>query len=518
MTHSALKLPISLLPIGTLVLLPVASSTLHACIDGIESAGSAQVAFLPNRRGLEMPQIDRPEMRRARIKAKIVDLTKKISNEGKTAERFAERGELHVQLDQIHWAVVDYDDAIKLEPKSFALRDRRLVLNRELENFDQVEEDLTALIEIDKSAIRFLERGKFFVEQRNNEKAIEDFTSAIEFDPNLADAYLQRGQLIKDKPSQIKELYGIDQRNLEEAVVDFAKAIELKPDLIEPRRTLIIAYMNLQRYSDAVDQATAIIERIPDDECAKYYRAKSYKHQKKYDLALADLNDLIERVPTASKFIELRAEIYRDTNQVDKAIEDYQHNIEIDGDNHATHTLFARYLLSNKKYALAIKPYSDAIELNQHDQRLQAQLFRERGNAHYWLGELEECEKDLEQAIKLSKNPSFYMRERARVLVRLERPDEAIAIYENMIENYPDNKGSYMDRARLYIVNKQYDKALEDVNTFISQIKNYEESYLLRAQIWARMGNEDGVQEDLKRAKEAKEHWAEVKRKAESRM
>lgn len=513
MTLSSLKRPLAMLLICSLVLLPVASNTLHACIDGIDSVGSTQVAFLPNRRGLEMPQIDRPEMRRARIKAKIVDLTKKISSEGKTAERFVERAELHVQLEQKHWAVVDYDDAIKLEPKNFALRDRRLELNRELENFDQMEEDLTALIEIDKSAIRFLERGRFHVQRRNNEKAIDDFTSAIEFDPNLVDAYLGRGRIIHDRPSRVKEIYGIDRDAIAEAAVDFAKAVELNPDLIEPRRTLIITYLNLQRFSEAADQATAILERLPEDPCAKYYRAKARKHQKKYDLALADLNELIERKPKASKFVALRAEIYRDTNQVDKAVEDYRRGIEIDGENYATHAHFARYLISNKRFEEAVQAYSKAIELNKVDQGIQAEFFGHRANSYYWLGKLDEAQKDFGKAAELSQHPGSYKLQRARILVGSKRYEEANVVYEDMMDDNPRNTGCFEERARMYIILKEYDKALEDINTFLGMHKTNEEGYKLRAIIWSHLGNEDAVQEDLRSARESAKHWQEIREK-----
>jgi len=512
-TFSSLKPALIYLFAFSLILPLIGSSRLLACLDEIEQFQQQQVAFLPNRGGLEMPQIDRTELRRARIKSQIVDLTRQIAHDGKTAQRYAERAELHVQLDQKQWAVVDYDDAIKLEPKNYALRDRRLALNRELENFDLLEEDLTALIEIDKSAIRYFERGEYHVERGNTDQAIEDFTSAIEFDPKLADAYLERAQLIHDRPSRIKEIYGIDREAIAEAAVDFAKAVELKPDLIAPRRTLIITYLNLQRFSEAVDQATAILERLPEDPCAKYFRAKAYKHQEKYDLALADLNELIERKPKASKFVGLRAEIYRDTNQVEKAIEDYRHNIEIDGGNYATHALFARYLISNKHYEEAVEAYSKAIELNKFDQGIQAEFFGHRANAHYWLKNYDQAQKDFASAAELVERPGHYKLQRARILATTKRYDEAHAVYEDMMDDEHRNLGCFEERARMYMVLGQYDKALEDMNTYLDISKRNEEGYLLRARIYANLGNEDAVQEDLRSARESKKFWNDIREK-----
>lgn len=517
MTLSLLKVPFALLLIFSLVLLPVGSSTLHACIDGINSYGSTQVAFLPNRRGLEMPEVDRTEMREARTKAKIVALTKQISTDGKTAERLAERAELHLLLNQTLWAVVDYDDAIKLEPKSFALRDRRLALNRELENLDQVEEDLTALIDIDKSGIRYLERAQFYVTQDENDKALNDFTLAIEFDPNLVEAYLGRGRIIHNRPYRGIVINGFDGEAVAEAAVDFAKAVELKPELLEPRRTLITSYMKLQRYSEAVEQATAILERAPDDECAKYYRAKSYKHEKTYDLALADLNELIEQRPDASKYFALRAEIYRDTKQVDKAIEDYRHNIEIDGDNYATHGLFARYLISNKRFEEAVVEYSKAIELNKFDQGIQAEFYGHRANAYYWLGKYEQAQLDFGTAAEISEFPGSYKLQRARILVANKRYEEANAVYEDMMDDNPRNMECFEERSRMYMVMHRYEDALKDINVYLSASTHNKEALLRRAKIWANIGNEDEVQEDLKRMREADKYWKDREAEREKR-
>lgn len=511
MTFSPIKWPLAFLLIFSLALLPTTSSKLYACLDEIGQPGQTQVAFLPNRRGLDMPEIDRPEIRRARVKAKIIDLTKKIASEGKTAERFAERAELHVQLDQKHWAVVDYDDAIKLDPKNYSMRDRRLALNRELENFDQIEIDLNELVELDKSAIRYLERAQFYAERDENEKAEQDFTLAIEFDPNLADAYLGRGRIIYERRTQVDgfkvEIEGFTFNNpdaIAEAAVDLNKAVQLKPDLIEPRRTLIIAYMDLKMYDKAIEQATAILERLPEDECAKYYRSKSYRQQRKYDLALADLSDLIEQRPEASKYFALRAEIYRETGNIDKAVEDYLHNIEIDGGNYATHGLFARYLISNKRYPEAIKAYSKAIELNKHDKGIQTEFYSQRGNAYFWLKQYEEAQSDLGKAAELAQFPDYYKMQRGRILVTAKRYDDANAVYEDMMDDNPRRDDCFLERARMFIVMKEYDKALKDVNTFLIPHDTNPEAYEIRAVIWKHMGNEKAAQEDLQKVEDLK--------------
>lgn len=507
---STRKSTLSLVLVCSLILLLTSSDVLHACIDEISQLTPTQFAFLPNRQPLEIPQVEHLEVRLAKTKAKIIALTRQIAKEGKTAERYAERAELHVQLDQTHWAVVDYDDAIKLEPRSFSLRDRRLELNRELENFDQIEEDLNALIELDKSAIRYMERGRFYAERAAYEKAIEDFSQAIEFDPSLAEAYQERGLSLLRKSLPPISQQGIQWQQVHRVPQDLEKAIELDPSIVDVRRKLIWIYRQRGNHEKVIEHTSAILETIPDDPCAKYYRARAYHGLERYELALSDLNALIERnYPEGSKYIIARAEIYNQLNEVDEAIEDYRRSIKVDGKNYATYIYFARYLTRNGRLDEAVEVYSKAIELNTHNQELQVTFLKERAVAYLNMKRFDDSQVDLAKAIELSPDPANLKFDRARVLVQAGRYGEANEIYEDMMDDNPRHNKVFTERATMYIIMEEYDKAIRDVSFLINTTKHAEKQLRFRAKIWGMIGNEDEVQEDMRLADLARKYWEE---------
>ena len=80
------------------------------------------------------------------------------------------------------------------------------------------------------------------------EKAIDDFTRAIEINPGFAQAYLDRGIL-----------YWRELDHPRRAVIDLTTALNLNPDLSEARFNRAIAYQELREYENAVNEFKAYL-------------------------------------------------------------------------------------------------------------------------------------------------------------------------------------------------------------------------------------------------------------------
>ena len=90
-------------------------------------------------------------------------------------------------------------------------------------------------------------RGYSYYELDEYEKAVEDFSEAIEIDPYDADAYIMRG-LSYHKLGENKK-----------AVDDYTKAIHLKPDYFNAYNDRAIIYDQLGEYEKAVEDLTKAI-------------------------------------------------------------------------------------------------------------------------------------------------------------------------------------------------------------------------------------------------------------------
>ena len=150
-------------------------------------------------------------------------------------------------------ALVDYDEAIRLDPKNAWAYAERGNLYKNRKDFDHALADLNEAIRLDPAyALAYFSRGDLYKSKGDIAKAMADMNETIRLDPNYALAYFTRGRLsymlgngpaaLEDFTKSIKldaedvtsyfnrgvAYYVIGGRN-PDAVADFKKATELNP-------------------------------------------------------------------------------------------------------------------------------------------------------------------------------------------------------------------------------------------------------------------------------------------------
>ncbi len=111
-----------------------------------------------------------------------------------------------------------------------------------------------------------------------HEKAIVDFDETIRRNPDLAEAFNNRG-IAKNRLGQH-----------EKAIADFDKAIRLKPDYADAYVNRGILRNGLGRRDDAIADLNEAIRLKPNDAKAYYHRANAHFHLEHKDKARRDLN------------------------------------------------------------------------------------------------------------------------------------------------------------------------------------------------------------------------------------
>jgi len=79
-----------------------------------------------------------------------------------------------------------------------------------------------------RNAASAQKRGMSYMEQENWDAAIQEFTNAIQIDPNDPFTYFFRGTSYSRKAEELGSIEGINQA-FDLAIADFDKAIQLKP-------------------------------------------------------------------------------------------------------------------------------------------------------------------------------------------------------------------------------------------------------------------------------------------------
>jgi tetratricopeptide (TPR) repeat protein len=283
----------------------------------------------------------------------ISDFSMSLALSPNDAQVLAQRGWSYQRMRQNALAIADYGKVIALdrdgyEPYWISAYANRAVLNSDAGRNDQAIADFTVVIKREPSylAWTYFKRGIAYQRKRDYDAAIKDFSTAIDINPKMTDAYNNRGWSFNQE------------RRYDESISDFTKAIALKPDLDSAYNSRGVAYNATKRYDEAIADFSKFIDLKPDAYYVYDNRGFAYSEREIYDKAIADFSKAIELndgyarahngrawtyhqmgedlngLPDAEKavalepknlnFIETRAEIYERLGRRDDAVTDYR--------------------------------------------------------------------------------------------------------------------------------------------------------------------------------------------------
>nr|XP_023696055.1 tetratricopeptide repeat protein 6 isoform X1 [Paramormyrops kingsleyae] len=168
---------------------------------------------------------------------------------------------------------------------------------------------LTLLIPDPEAAEVFYNIGLCYVAQDNLSQALDAFNGAVKINPNLADAYHQRGlcRMRLGQPESVQDFnralavdpscfqvylsraaFYEDQGRFAKAILNCTKAIQVQPKSVRAYLQRGTLKFCRRMYSGAVEDFTSAIQT--DDTCsfAYYNRGVCYHHMKQHKLALRD--------------------------------------------------------------------------------------------------------------------------------------------------------------------------------------------------------------------------------------
>jgi tetratricopeptide (TPR) repeat protein len=129
------------------------------------------------------------------------------------------------------------------------------------------------------------DRGNAYEEKGPFDKAISNYTKALEFNPRDADAYFHRGNAYDNKGQY------------DEAISDFTKALEINPRDAKAYYNRGATYGKKRQYDEAISDFTKALEINPKDASAYNERGIVYGDKGQYDQAISDYNKALEIDP-----------------------------------------------------------------------------------------------------------------------------------------------------------------------------------------------------------------------------
>jgi len=210
----------------------------------------------------------------------IADLTESIKMQPQNADLYVQRGEVYFFNDNYDLAVKDMKEAHSLRPDVYQNNPEdwftRWTATVSRSENDKITEALSRMIKYNPNVSNFYtSRAIYHIRTGRFEKAIEDYTSVIEIEPENVDVLARRGGLgyrfIREYkkaladcndainmdpdaslPYYFRALIFIDMKNYDKAKKDLKKASALNTDWDEPYTKLGDLYMEIKEYRNAV--------------------------------------------------------------------------------------------------------------------------------------------------------------------------------------------------------------------------------------------------------------------------
>lgn len=330
----------------------------------------------------------------------------------------------------------------------------------------------------------YYQRGNANYDLGNLEAAREDYTQAIRLNSNHAKAYHNRG------------LVQADLTNYRAAIDDYNQAILLNPNDAAAYEKRGQAYFALNDYKEAIEDYTQAIRLNHQDATAYINRGLARSAAGDKQGALADYTQAIRIDPNSGDGFYSRGRVRFYLADYQGAMEDYTEAIRVNPKFADAYINRCSALLNLGQYQKAAADCSQALTINANEPI----AFGNRCIAYFNLRDYQKAIEDCTQAIGLDSNNSKAYSNRGLARSASKDKQGAIDDFTKAIRIDPSDAVAYSNRAEVHSDVGNYSSAIEDYTQAIRLKRDHNGAYYGRGLIRARMGDKPGAIEDFQKS------------------
>lgn len=170
----------------------------------------------------------------------------------------------------------------------------------------------------DQQAFGYYYQGIAYHELKEPANALLSFDKAISLDSSNALFYNAKGLLLRD------------QKNYEKAIEQFELAADRKPEILNPIVNKAQALSLLNRNEEAIVIYNKMLQQYPGYIPAMIFKAESLKELNRYEEALRVYDEAIAQEPNAADLVFNKGNIYANQNNMEAALDCYNRAVKLD--------------------------------------------------------------------------------------------------------------------------------------------------------------------------------------------
>ena len=315
-------------------------------------------------------------------------------------------------------------------------------------------------------------------------KAVAPYTQAIDLNPNIADAYINRGAVreylgeldpaLQDYDAALaieprSEAYN-NRGNVysrkgdnRRAIQDYSKALELDARIVSAYLYRGHAFRSLALYDSALRDYSEALKLDPENADAHAFTGVIYSLRGEYNNAVERFGRALRLAPDdayipVSRILVNRGGSYHAKGDDDSAVRDFEKVLELDPRNSYAHFGMGCVSVGRGEFDRALREFDTALRLN--PEFLDA--LRARGSMYLKNGDLNRAIQDFDKVLTLDQRNMAAYNDRGVAYQRKGDTSRAVKDFHRSLSIRP-NREAFVNRGLALLRLSQWDKARSDL-------------------------------------------------------
>lgn len=293
---------------------------------------------------------------------------------------------------------------------------------------------------------------KILIYMKKYEEALQVINKVIEFNPNVAEAYL------------LKSIVLMSFKKHELAIEQIDKAIQLDDTKFNYYQFKAKIFLKYGDWAEVIKQIDKAIELNPENLENYQIKAETLIYLNHYKEALEIIKEKLKDHPNYWGFYEIRSLLLRLQGKSEDALDYINKAIELGSDYYGTFFNKAQILRGLERYDEALESIEKAIELDPNDPssfHLKITLLYKLGRHDEALRILENSKKIITKLFKYEEVKANILNSKSLKLASNNQKEEAINSIQKAIELDSDFSGYFNTYGEILMIFKDFKAAIE---------------------------------------------------------